>query len=72
MLNSSSNGTNNQFITNEVSNDYLNDASADLDNLKIISDESTMSHTMTFKKSDSFFTSNHSFLPNYQKVSEKA
>ncbi|GES79446.1 hypothetical protein RCL_jg23182.t1 [Rhizophagus clarus] len=74
MTNSSSNGINDQIVDHhrkDASDDYTTEVSAALDNLMIISDEMPSSHTNTYKESDSLFIPKHSFLPNYQKVSEE-
>ncbi|GBC01355.1 hypothetical protein RclHR1_04160002 [Rhizophagus clarus] len=75
MTNFSSNGINDQLTDSyrkDAPADHTNEVSAALDNLMIISDETPSLHINTYKESDLLFTPKHSFLPNYQKVSEES
>ncbi|GBB84199.1 hypothetical protein RclHR1_10820005 [Rhizophagus clarus] len=74
MTNSSTNGTHDQIADppdKEATDDHPITVSAALDNLMIISDETSLSHPKNDKTSDTLFTLNHSFLPNCQKVHEE-
>ncbi|GES81491.1 hypothetical protein GLOIN_2v1780196 [Rhizophagus clarus] len=74
MINSSTNGTHDRPADppdKEVPEDHPITVSTALDNLRIISDETPLSKSKKDQHSDLLITPKHSFLPNYQRVSNE-